>query len=258
MLHRLLRRRGLRVARCAETDSARRSLPGQASRLLWADLQHVARVATRLKLRADGAAGRSVFVGRAVPARQHARPAATTLRHLAVGGVASAVHGVWRSPGALSTRCCGRECFGGADHFFAATRLAARVYMQWAFERFFTWPRCASPDKGPGCDTSGPAGALPTESISSLLAAHNVSMCKAGQGRAMVRSSNSSSNPFEHSANSGLLWLASPVHHKPPLPLRPLSHSRHDMRCPQRGKVCSHKDRSRRSGRIAHTALEIL
>ena len=37
---------------------------------------------------------------------------------------------------ALSSSCCGRECFRMDDHFFVATRAAARVYMQTVYERY--------------------------------------------------------------------------------------------------------------------------
>ena len=144
-----------------------------------------------------------------------------------------------------SRRCCGRECFRMDDHFFVATRAAARVYMQTVYERYFTWPACSEKVPAhPGCDTSGPAGSLRPEKISPIMASHNVSLCKAGQARAMVRVGNSTGEAAAHTSSPwgqsyGALWLASPSNHKPALSLRPLAHAHRRAGCPQAATVCS-------------------
>jgi hypothetical protein len=143
---------------------------------------------------------------------------------------------------ALSSQwCCGQECIGGADHLMLATREAARIYMAVVYESYFTWPQCRAPRRSnlPGCDTRGPAGSLRTESVSSVLSAHGVAMCKSGLQRTMVRESSPVALvEFE-------TWLRSPINRQRALPLRALfSNESHlvkrDTLCPKAATVCSY------------------
>lgn len=144
---------------------------------------------------------------------------------------------------ALSSQwCCGNECIGGADHLMLATREAARIYMAVVFKRYFTWPQCRATQQleGAGCDTSGPAGSLPRESISRILAAHGIGMCKSGLNRMMIREG--SPTALAQSEE----WLRSPLNRQRHLPLRPLVSNasramKHNVRCLKAPEVCSYK-----------------
>ena len=145
---------------------------------------------------------------------------------------------------ALSSQgCCGNECIGGADHLMLATREAARICMAIVFERYFTWPQCRATQqlKGPaGCDTSGPVGSLPTESISRILGAHGIGMCKSGLNRMMIRERSPTA------LAKSKVWLRSPINRQRHLPLRPLVSNasravKDNVRCLEAREVCSYK-----------------